>query len=83
MSTIPVTGIWAQVAAANNNTAITDATFSCPTFNAGGGVYFMTIGPNTNFWCKAPNYSTTIANTGSYTGSQVFLAYTGGWPQTY
>jgi hypothetical protein len=76
-------GMWAQVMAANDNKAISDATFSCAYQNTGGGVYYLAIAPNTDFWCKAPNYNTFYGNSNSYGGCQVKLSYTGGWPQTY
>ena len=86
--------MWFQVAAANNGDAITDATFSASFNNYGSGFYWVNLGPNQDFWCKAPGYSTCYSNTSTPdTGSGGFyaaqndyyvkLAYTGAWPQTY
>jgi hypothetical protein len=76
-------GVWISVQAANNQTAITDATFSASSSYYGNSFYWVALSPNQDFWCKAPSYSTCYSNTGPSSGYQVELAYTGGWPQTY
>jgi hypothetical protein len=76
------TGSWTTVTAANNGTRITDATFSCPYYNYGGGLYWLTIAQNADYWCKAPSYNTFSANISDYVSNEIGLTWQGSWPQT-
>lgn len=50
----------------NNNQPITNATFTVPTYNEGGGNYYMYVGAGANICVGAPGYGTVCGNTDDY-----------------
>ena len=50
----------------NTNAPITNATFSAPTYNEGGGNYYMYVDAGENISVGAPGYGTVFGNTDDY-----------------
>ena len=67
------------VMAANDLNGISDASFNVDSNNLQGGFYLIWAAVNQTISVAAPNYQTAyVVNPGD-----VYLTYTGGWPQTY